>query len=187
MDKYEFAFNEWHEKTQWVQDDKRFDVVKPWGKHRADVLKEYMEHLEAQILELSVKLANVESKCVGLAAENASLKSKGHEVLNEACKVYEKLNATISSDSGDFIDGQTLHEFQFLLDVETTATDAYLAEVRAKQHTETLNDLVSHIDKNIDIGSLKTPWELSSEIVDYVNQQLHSEFAAAGIQVIEGE
>ncbi|MFU0912849.1 hypothetical protein [Kluyvera intermedia] len=58
------------------------------------------------------------------------------------------------------------------------ATDAYLAEVRAKQHAETLNDLVRHIDKNIDIGSLKTPWELSSEIVDYVNQQLHSEFAA---------
>lgn len=21
MDKYEFAFNEWHEKTQWVRDD----------------------------------------------------------------------------------------------------------------------------------------------------------------------
>lgn len=73
-----------------------------------------------------------EQQFAAVVAENVGLKSKGREVLNEACKVYEKLNATISSDSGDFIDGQTLHEFQFLLDVETPATDAYLAEVRAQ-------------------------------------------------------
>ncbi|EEY4990763.1 hypothetical protein EW621_26090, partial [Escherichia coli] len=59
-------------------------------------------------------------------------KSTGRELLSEACKVYEKFNATISSDSSDFIDGQTLHEFQFVLDVETPATDAFLAEVRAQ-------------------------------------------------------
>lgn len=71
--------------------------------------------------------------------------------------------------------------------METPATDAYLAEVRAQQHAETLNDLVRHIDKSIDIGSLKTPWELSSEIVDYVNQQLHSKFAAQLRQGAEHE
>ncbi|EOC1198837.1 hypothetical protein AAAW50_003036 [Cronobacter sakazakii] len=66
-----------------------------------------------------------------LAAENAALKSKGRELLNEACGVYEKYNATINPENGDFMDGQTLHEFQFLMDVETPATDAFLAEVRA--------------------------------------------------------
>lgn len=76
--------------------------------------------------------AELEAKCSDLAAENAWLKSKGREVLNEACKVYDKFNANIDSDFGDFMDGQTLHEFQFLLDVETTATDAFLAEVRAQ-------------------------------------------------------
>lgn len=43
------AFYEWHDKTAWVQTDKRFDVLTPWGKHRADVLKEYIEHLENRI------------------------------------------------------------------------------------------------------------------------------------------
>lgn len=75
--------------------------------------------------------AALEAKCAALAAENAELKSKGREVLNEACKVYDKFNANVDSDSGDFMDGQTLHEFQFVLDVETQATDAFLDEVRA--------------------------------------------------------
>lgn len=75
--------------------------------------------------------AALEAKCSALAAENAELKSKGREVLNEACKVYDKFNANVDSDSGDFMDGQTLHEFQFVLDVETPATDAFLDEVRA--------------------------------------------------------
>lgn len=33
-----------------MQADKRFDVIKPLGKHRADVLKEYIEHLESRLL-----------------------------------------------------------------------------------------------------------------------------------------
>lgn len=41
---------EYSEKTDWMQADKRFDVIKPWGKHRADVLKEYIEHLESKLL-----------------------------------------------------------------------------------------------------------------------------------------
>ena len=61
MDAYRVAFNTWQEKTEWVQKDKRFDVLLPWGKHRADVLKEYIDHLEA--------------KCAALAAENAGLKA----------------------------------------------------------------------------------------------------------------
>ncbi|HCP1121024.1 TPA: hypothetical protein OCQ61_001776 [Escherichia coli] len=44
-------------------------------------------------------------------------------------------------------------------------------EIRA----ETLNDLIRHIDRNVDIDAMKSPFELSSEIVDYVNKQLHKE------------
>lgn len=73
-----------------------------------------------------------EQQLAAVVAENTGLKSKGREVLNEACEVYEKLNATISSDSGDFIDGQTLHEFQLLLDVETPAIAAQLRKGVAK-------------------------------------------------------
>lgn len=42
------AFMEWHDKTEWVQNDKCFDVVRPLGKHRADVLREYIKHLERE-------------------------------------------------------------------------------------------------------------------------------------------
>ncbi|WP_202629783.1 hypothetical protein [Cronobacter dublinensis] len=77
------------------------------------------------------RLAKIEAERDALAAENAALKSKGRELLNEACGVYEKYNATINPENGDFMDGQTLHEFQFLMDVETSATDAILREVRA--------------------------------------------------------
>ncbi|MGS8471629.1 hypothetical protein [Escherichia coli] len=48
LDLFRTAFMEWSDKTDWVQTDKRFDVLKPWGKHRADVLKEYIQHLESR-------------------------------------------------------------------------------------------------------------------------------------------
>lgn len=73
-----------------------------------------------------------ESRCAALAAENAGLKAKGRELLGEACAVYAKFNKLIDPAIGDFIDGQTLHEFQYVLDCETPATDAFLAEVRAQ-------------------------------------------------------
>lgn len=88
--------------------------------------------------------AALEAKFVALAAENAGLKSKGREVLNEACNVYDKFNANVDSDCGDFMDGQTLHEFQFVLDVETTATDAFLAEIEHKAIRKFINS-IEHI------------------------------------------
>ncbi|EJI2509723.1 ead/Ea22-like family protein [Salmonella enterica] len=48
---------EWSDKTEWVQNDKRFDVVRPLGKHRADVLREYIEHLEARQIALPQRLS----------------------------------------------------------------------------------------------------------------------------------
>ncbi len=66
-----------------------------------------------------------------LAAENVALKLKGRELLNEASKVYQKYNATIDFYSGDFMDGQTLHEFQFVLDADTPATERIVAAQRS--------------------------------------------------------
>lgn len=61
MDAHRVAFNTWQEKTEWVQKDKRFDVLLPWGKHRADVLKEYIDHLEARCATLAAELRAVEA------------------------------------------------------------------------------------------------------------------------------
>lgn len=52
LESFHTAYMEWSDKTAWVQTDKRFDVLKPWGKHRADVLKEYIENLESRTVKL---------------------------------------------------------------------------------------------------------------------------------------
>ncbi|HHD0748956.1 TPA: ead/Ea22-like family protein [Klebsiella pneumoniae] len=52
LESFRTAYMEWGEKTDWMQTDKRFDFLKPWGKHRADVLKAYIEHLESHIVKL---------------------------------------------------------------------------------------------------------------------------------------
>lgn len=90
--------------------------------------------------QLDVQLARSNA----LAAENEGLKSKGRELLGEACAVYAKLNKLIDPAIGDFIDGQTLHEFQFALDCETEASDAFLAEVRA-QGVKSLSNAVQSV------------------------------------------
>lgn len=52
LESFRTAYMEWSDKTYWVQTDKRFDVLMPWGKHRADVLKEYIERLESRTVKL---------------------------------------------------------------------------------------------------------------------------------------
>lgn len=54
------AYFDWQDKTAWVQTDKRFDVLLPWGKHRADVLKEYIEYLENRITQVSEPVATLD-------------------------------------------------------------------------------------------------------------------------------
>lgn len=94
-----------------------------------------MQNLEAQL-----KQSKIDSDCykkgmeasnarlVQLAAENAALKSKAAELVHEASEVYSAYNSSITEHDGDFMDMQTLQEMQC---VETPATDAFLAEVRA--------------------------------------------------------
>ncbi|HCZ8666741.1 TPA: hypothetical protein O4E71_002986 [Klebsiella pneumoniae] len=84
--------------------------------------------------ELSIreqKFLRLAKAHVHLAAENVAMKSKGKELLGEACAVYSRLNKLIDPSLGDFFDGQTLHEFQFVLDAETPATDRIVAGIKA--------------------------------------------------------
>lgn len=68
LERYRTAYMEWSEKTDWVQTDKRFDVLKPWGKHRADVLKAYIELLESRTVKLppAVSVAGIDVYEAGL-------------------------------------------------------------------------------------------------------------------------
>ncbi|WP_314722323.1 hypothetical protein [Rahnella variigena] len=56
-DLFKFAFDEWLEKTDWVQARKKFPFQN-LGMHRADVMTTYIEHLEADNAALKTKLAN---------------------------------------------------------------------------------------------------------------------------------
>nr|WP_288954402.1 ead/Ea22-like family protein [uncultured Citrobacter sp.] len=76
LQSFRTAFNEWHDKTEWVQGDKRFDVIKPWGKHRADVLKLYIDHLKSN-LEAAEHTAAVDHEAAcSLVEENEEVKRK---------------------------------------------------------------------------------------------------------------
>lgn len=94
-----------------------------------------------------------------LAAENVALKLKGRELLNEASKVYQKYNATIDFYSGDFMDGQTLHELQFVLDAETSATDAFLAGIKADAITASLDACSDYLETDCVMDRLDISYE----------------------------
>ncbi|EOU2184118.1 hypothetical protein ACN1BW_25770 [Klebsiella pneumoniae] len=59
---------------------------------------------------------------------------------------------------------------------ETPATDRIVAGIKAEEEKAVLNDLLRHLDK-IDIGSLSSPWEVSSEVVSFANSRLLREGA----------
>ena len=115
-------------------------------------VKEIIKNLES-VGELSIKeekYLKVANLCVQLAAENVTLKSKGKELLGEACAVYSRLNKLIDPSIGDFVDGQMLHEFQFVLDVETPATDRIVAGIKA----DGVEEFAAHLRANYNGASV---------------------------------
>ncbi|HGG8856071.1 TPA: hypothetical protein ACJJWP_001697 [Enterobacter roggenkampii] len=88
-----------------------------------------------------LELRKVRNDASALAAENAGLKSKAAELVHEASEVYSAYNSIITEPDGDFMDMQTLQEMQC---VETPATDAFLAEVRAQG----VEQLALHMELN---------------------------------------
>ncbi|HBR1848044.1 TPA: hypothetical protein L9M49_005034 [Klebsiella quasipneumoniae subsp. quasipneumoniae] len=61
-------------------------------------------------------------------------------------------------------------------ELEFPATDRIVAGIKADEEKAVLNDLLRHLDK-IDIENLSSPWELSSEVVAFVNSRLLREGA----------
>ena len=96
--------------------------VKTVTPERIDLLIEYAEKLEAEVTDMAVQLANAESKCRELAAENAGLKAAAKETLAHWA----------AAEPGEM--EQMMDKCMPNLRVaycETPATDAFLAEVRA--------------------------------------------------------
>ncbi|MEH4027217.1 hypothetical protein POX44_16995 [Klebsiella quasipneumoniae] len=60
--------------------------------------------------------------------------------------------------------------------IKAPATDRIVAGIKADEEKAVLNDLLRHLDK-IGIENLSSPWELSSEVVAFVNSRLLREGA----------
>ena len=52
LERYEHAFNEWHDKTEWVQAESLSLSAKYLGCHRADVMRDIIDQLRAELAEI---------------------------------------------------------------------------------------------------------------------------------------
>lgn len=52
LQQFEAAYNEWHDKTEWVQKTAKANEL---GKHRADVLKDRVDQLQAEAAGVTVR------------------------------------------------------------------------------------------------------------------------------------
>lgn len=107
--------------------------VKTVTPERIDLLIEYAEKLEAEVTDQAVQLANAESKCRELAAENGQMLrlltdiSENHdEYVNADEYLYAGVPMDYVSEINTYVSRDVDAENPF------KETDAYLAEVRAQ-------------------------------------------------------
>ena len=104
---------------------------------------------EQKLTDMAVQLANAESKCRELAAENAALKSFGDKLYS----MYKGLETS----GGGFHDEQSIPYQQAALDaaisafeeIKTPATDDFLAEVRAQSASELIAAFSKHVSASV--------------------------------------
>lgn len=103
--------------------------VKTVTPERIDLLIEYAEKLETEVTDMAVQLANAESKCKELVAENAGLKNPDNW-LSQSDYGYEA--SEVATKNGATEDESLRAGMVAIINrIETPATDAFLAEVRA--------------------------------------------------------
>lgn len=102
-------------------------------------MKPTYEQLEAQVLELSVKLANVESKCAELVAESEKQQTHSEALAVDNAVLREVVERMVNqfAMSGISPEEKSINPAKSLMfDAKSAlfmpATDAYLAEVRAQ-------------------------------------------------------
>ena len=117
--------------------------VKTVTPERIDLLIEYAEKLETEVTDMAVQLANAESKCRELAAENAALK--------KAAEFSTAEDMWIEQADG-MLDYRYVDWYVDVLKaaMETPVTDAFLAEVRAQgveNYANMLDELAQKLRK----------------------------------------
>lgn len=118
----------------------------------AQLISDLATQLEVQFVrstDMAVQLANAESKCRELAAENAALNDKMNRLATwPGIEFYSSAWEFSNLDGNDAL--------EFMCDVKTPATDAFLAEVRAIAVYEFLRDS-------------QLPYQIATVLADYDN------------------
>ena len=94
-------------------------------------MKPTYEQLEQQVLEQAVQLANAESKCRELAAENAHARERHVFIRALAVSILEHSGGRMDW-RGAMVDATELLQTVDSVYAKTPATDTFLAEVRAQ-------------------------------------------------------
>ena len=123
----------------------------------SDIAKAGIEELQSQNADLAVQLANAESKCRELAAENAELK----EVVSG---VNSELYGQGFEVSGWHLNGALEPLDNWFTDngwgmPETPASDAFLAEVRAQAIRDALDASSGYLDSDCVMDRLDISYE----------------------------
>ena len=112
-----------------------------------------------------------------LAAENVAMKDINAWCKTDAFKnMYREFK---TAEALGCLDVDCMHDAMLVAIMhapETPATDRIVAGIKADEEKAVLNDLLRHLDK-IGIENLSSPWELSSEVVAFVNSRLLREEA----------
>ena len=113
--------------------------VKTVTPERIDLLIEYAEKLEAEVTDMAVQLANAESKCRELAAENEKQLTHSEALAVDNAALREVVERMVNqfAMSGISPEEKSINPAKSLMfDAKSAlfmpATDAFLAEVRAQ-------------------------------------------------------
>lgn len=121
-----------------------------------------INNLELKITYMAVQLANAESKCRELAAENVTLNDKMNKLATwPGIEFY--------SSSWEFCNLDGNDALEFMCDVKTPVTDAFLAEVRAQARNEGINYAAARLAAAFNHGFVDKPL---TEVCDVVRMIL---------------
>lgn len=143
-----------------------------------------IHNLEMKITDMAVQLANAESKCRELAAENAGLKATCDDrrtfIMNGVQLGYIKV-PTVESDPA-------LETIRVAVSPQepTPATDAFLAEVRASAIRDALNESSDYLDTDCVMDRLDISYEYA-ELRTSGAIELHDALVAVANQLRKGE
>ena len=131
----------------------------------AQYLVRKFSELQSQNADLAVQLANAESKCRELGAENVTLNDKMNKLATwPGIEFYSSAWEFCNLDGNDAL--------EFMCDVKTPATDAFLTEVRASGADEVATEYRNLANKDGCSVIMRCSYNLTAERAEAIAAQL---------------